>query len=109
MAMADRTWPYLSSGAHHIRAPHSSQECHTAHRYGHAIAVTLRRGWPVAFVWRGQEWQVEVIGRWKSQDRWWDATRHAERRYWRVMTADYQTFELPCENGTRWVLDVKQD
>lgn len=50
-----------------------------------------------------------MIGRWKLRDRWQDATRHAERWYWRVMTADYQTFALYCENGVRWVLDVIQD
>jgi uncharacterized protein DUF6504 len=80
-----------------------------AHRHGHVFTVTLRRGQPVAFDWRGQEWHVEVIGRWKLQDRWWDAQRHAERWYWRVMTADFQTFELYSENGVRWVLDVVQD
>jgi hypothetical protein len=80
-----------------------------AHRYGHEITVTLRRGRPVAFVWRGLEYDVQVIGRWKLRDRWWDKERHAERWYWRVMMADFQVFELYHENGVRWVLDVVQD
>jgi hypothetical protein len=50
-----------------------------AHRYGHQISVTLQRGRPVAFIWRGLEYDVEVIGRWKLQDRWWDAERKAVR------------------------------
>jgi uncharacterized protein DUF6504 len=72
-----------------------------AHRYGYAITVTLRRGRPVAFVWRGLEWRVQVIGRWKLQDRWGYAQRRAERWYWRVMTADFQVFELYHENERR--------
>jgi hypothetical protein len=61
--------------------------------------VTLRRGRPVAFIWHGHERQAQVIGRWNKE-------RHAERWYWRVMTADFQVFELYRENGVRWVLDV---
>jgi hypothetical protein len=62
-----------------------------------------------SFLWRGHEWQVQVIGRWKLQVRWWDAERKAVRWYWRVMTADFQVFDLYHENGVRWVLDRVQD
>jgi hypothetical protein len=86
-----------------------SEEGGMAHRYGHAITVTLRRGRPVAFVWRGLEYDVRVIGRWKLQDRWWDPIGHADRTYWRVITPALGVYELLCENGVRWVLDVVQD
>jgi hypothetical protein len=43
-------------------------------------------------------------------DRWWDAERHADRTYWRVVTRDHQVFELYQEASTSaWVLDVIQD
>ncbi|HEX9413959.1 MAG TPA: hypothetical protein VF916_10695 [Ktedonobacterales bacterium] len=43
-------------------------------------------------------------------DRWWDAQWHANRTYWRVVTADFQVFELYQEASTgAWVLDVVQD
>jgi hypothetical protein len=43
-------------------------------------------------------------------DRWWDVQRHANRTYWRVVTADFQVFELYQEASTgAWVLDVVQD
>ena len=77
--------------------------------YQEPITVALRHGRPVAFTWRGRTYHVAVIGTWKLQDRWWDAQRRAERWYWRVLTADYQVFELYCENGVRWVLGKVQD
>ena len=54
---------------------------------------------------------VQVLrGRKEQQDRWWDPQRRADRTYWRVVTRDYQVFELYQEASTgAWVLDVVQD
>jgi hypothetical protein len=78
-------------------------------RYQEAIAVTLRHGQPVAFVWRGRTYHVQVLASWKLQDRWWDKERHAARVYWRVMTQQLGVYEIYLENEREWVLDVVQD
>ncbi|HEV2237343.1 MAG TPA: hypothetical protein VGR57_11845 [Ktedonobacterales bacterium] len=50
-----------------------------------------------------------MISQWRLRYRWWHAERKAERWNWRVMTAEFQGFELYHENGARWELDVVQD
>jgi hypothetical protein len=51
-----------------------------------------------------------VLGTWQLMDRWWDPQRHADRTYWRAVSADHQVFELYQEASTgAWVLDVVQD
>jgi hypothetical protein len=79
-------------------------------RIGAPVAVTVSKGRPVAFLWRGQRYRIAVLGTWHLMDRWWDAQQHANRTYWRVVTADFQVFELYQEASTgAWVLDVVQD
>jgi hypothetical protein len=79
-------------------------------RIGAPVAVTVSNSRPVAFLWRGQRYRVSVLGSWHLMDRWWDSHLHANRTYWRVVTADFQVFELYQEASTgAWVLDVVQD
>jgi hypothetical protein len=78
-------------------------------RYKEPISVTLNYGKPVTFTWRGRTYRVQVLACWKLQDRWWDAERHADRTYWRVMTRQLGIYELYEENETQWVLDMVQD
>jgi len=40
-------------------------------RIGAPVAVTVRRGRPVAYLWRGQRYRVSVLGTWHLMDRWW--------------------------------------
>ncbi len=79
-------------------------------RYHEPIDVTVADGQPVAFIWRGVPYAVQVIGRWRLRTGWWDPKRAAARTYFRVRTADHQVFELyqdDAEGG--WMLDVCQD
>ena len=95
-------------------------------RYGEPVQVTLcadagkgdvddgsddtHQQQPTSFTWRGRRYWVEVIGRWHLADRWWDATRHSDRRYYRVATADHQVFELYHDTVSgAWVLDIVHD
>jgi hypothetical protein len=79
-------------------------------RIGAPVAVTVSRHRPVAFQRRGQRYRISVLGTWHLMDRWWDAQRHANRTYWRMVTPDHQVFELYQEASTgAWVLDVVQD
>jgi len=55
------------------------------------IVVTVSKGRPVAFLWRGQRYRVSALGSWHLMDRWWDPQRHADRTYWRVVTPDHKT------------------
>ncbi len=66
---------------------------------------------PVAFTWRGHTYHVEVIGRWHLRDRWWDHERESDRMYYRLMTADFEVFDLYQEKTSKglWVLDRIQD
>ncbi len=68
-------------------------------------------GLPVRFTWRGVTYHVTVIGQWHLRDRWWDHERQSDRRYYRLLTADHQIFEIYRERTSKglWVLDVVQD
>jgi hypothetical protein len=87
-------------------------------RYGEPISVVAHHGQPVAFIWRGASYRVQVIGTWRLATRWWAAETGAEvdRVYFRVRAADQQVFELYCELAKTspdqpglWVLDVCLD
>jgi hypothetical protein len=83
-------------------------------RYQEPITVTLGPSWlgegPVAFTWRGRAYRVKVLATRHLQDRWWDTERHADRTYWRVLVpATLAAYELFCENGRDWVLDLVLD
>ena len=86
-----------------------------AHRYGEPVQVTLTQPdqLPSSFTWRGWRYWVEVIGMWHLghlTDRWWDPARHADRHYYRVMTADHQVFELYHDTVSGvWILDIVHD
>jgi uncharacterized protein DUF6504 len=89
-----------------------------ARRYGEPIRVVAHQGRPVAFTWRGVNYNVQVIGTWRLATRWWAAETGAsvDRVYFRVRTADQQVFELYCElakaapnQAGPWVLDVCLD
>jgi hypothetical protein len=64
---------------------------------------------PMAFVWRGRTYHVQVQPTWHLFDRWWDPECVANRIYWRVMTKALGVYELYQENRRKWVLDVVQD
>lgn len=81
-------------------------------RIGLPVTVeTNAAGLPSAFTWRGRTYHVEVIGRWHLADRWGSRERQSGRRSYRLMTADFQVFELYQELTSKglWVLDVIQD
>lgn len=78
--------------------------------YHHEHEQHQQQQQPTSFTWRGRRYWVTVIGRWHLADRWWDATRHSDRRYYRVATADHQVFELYHDTVSgAWVLDIVHD
>jgi hypothetical protein len=80
---------------------------------------TNSAGEPAAFTWRGVRRRVAVIGRWHLRDRWWMSPVEADgngkgasdRRYYRLLTADHQVFEVYRELTSKglWILDVVPD
>jgi hypothetical protein len=80
---------------------------------------TNAAGEPVRFTWRGHVYTGEVIARWHLRDRWWVSAAEADgvgkgasdRKYFRLLTADHQVFELYRELTSKglWVLDIVQD
>jgi len=69
------------------------------------------QGEPVAFTWRGVTYQGKVISSWMLSDRWWEREAYSHRTYFRLMTADYQVFDLYRENTSRglWALSHIHD
>jgi len=69
------------------------------------------QGRPVAFTYHGVTYRGKVILTWRLRDRWWEREAHSDRTYYRLMTADYQVFDLYSENTSRglWVLSHIHD
>jgi hypothetical protein len=63
-------------------------------------------GAPIAFTWRGVTYRGKIISSWRLSDRWWERETHSDRTYYRLMTADFQVFDIYRENTSRglWVL-----
>ena len=86
-----------------------------AHRYGDPVQVQVdaATGAPLTFTWRGLTYApLTVIATWHLIDRWWEgslARQASNRQYYRVQLPDLQVFELYCDAGGGWVLDVVQD
>ncbi len=56
--------------------------------------------------------RVWVIGRWHLRDRWWQPWEtQSDRRYYRLVTADHEVFEVYRELTSKglWVLNVVHD
>ena len=70
-----------------------------------------KQGRPVAFTWRGVTYRGQVISTWRLSDRWWEREAHSDRTYYRLMTADFQVFDIYSENTSRglWVLSHIHD
>jgi len=64
------------------------------------------KGEPVAFTWRGVTYRGKIINMWRLRDRWWEREAHSDRTYYRLMTADFQVFDIYSENTSRglWIL-----
>ena len=69
------------------------------------------KGEPVAFKWHGVTYRGQVISIWRLSDRWWERETYSDRTYYRLMTADYQVFDIYSENTSRglWVLSHIHD
>jgi hypothetical protein len=69
------------------------------------------QGEPVAFTWRGVTYRGKVILTWNLRDRWWEREAYSHRTYFRLMTADYQVFDLYRKNTSRglWVFSHIHD
>lgn len=69
------------------------------------------QGHPVAFTWRGVTYRGKVISTWRLSDRWWEREAHSDRTYYRLMTADFQVFDIYSENTSRglWILSHIHD
>lgn len=78
-----------------------------AHRYGDLVTVRLsEQRVPSAFEWRGRRYWVDVIANWHLRDRWWAPEGHSDRHYFRVMTGNFEVFELYWDAAKAlWVLD----
>jgi hypothetical protein len=77
-----------------------------------ATIETDASGEPTAFTWRGVRLRVCVIGRWYLRDRRWQHwERQSDRRYYRLLSADHEVFEVYRELTSKglWVLDVVHD
>jgi Domain of unknown function (DUF6504) len=68
-------------------------------------------GRPVAFTYHGVTYRGEIISTWQLSDRWWEQEAHSDRTYYRLMTADFQVFDIYSENTSRglWVLSHIHD
>jgi hypothetical protein len=66
---------------------------------------------PVSFVWRGVTYRGKIIHEWRLSDRWWEREAHSDRHYYRLMTADFQVFDLYAELTSRglWILSHIHD
>jgi hypothetical protein len=69
------------------------------------------KGEPIAFIWRGVTYRGEIIHSWKLSDRWWEREAYSNRTYYRLMTADFQVYDIYSENTSRglWVLSHIHD
>jgi hypothetical protein len=69
------------------------------------------KGQPVGFTWRGVTYRGRVISSWILCDRWWEIEAESHRTYYRLMTADFQVFDIYSENTSRglWVLHTIHD
>jgi len=74
-------------------------------RYDEPIRVERDAGMPAAFSWRGRRYRVvDVIGRWRIEDRWWTSGR--EREYWRVEAGGGMVCDLYHDRvDDRWHLE----
>jgi Domain of unknown function (DUF6504) len=68
-------------------------------------------GKPVAFTYHGVTYRGKVIHHWILSDRWWERETQSYRRYFRLMTADFQVFDIYAEDTSRglWVLSHIHD
>src|SRR5262249_25609953 len=54
---------------------------------------TDAKGQTVAFTWRGVTYRGKVIHPWILSDRWREQEAQSNRRYFRLMTSDFQVFD----------------
>jgi hypothetical protein len=95
-----------------------------AHRYNHAITVTVANGLPTTIRWHDVAYRVAQVNEpWRLIDRWWrsDATgaqgseqNRSERTYYRVQCVSAAGEDLTCDiyceavSGV-WVLERVYD
>jgi hypothetical protein len=74
-------------------------------RFDEEVRVERDAGMPSVFEWRGKRYQdVDVIGKWRIEGRWWADGR--DREYWRVEARGGAVWDLYFDRQhDRWHME----